>query len=606
MKANFPIEDLEQYVDDAFVADGEALISDSALKNINEIEKGLWSIHFVVLQERFEVEIQLNATRVRAYTCECEVFLKQQVCGHVAAALSALRERRRRLFLDNANQKQHNLQKAAAEKAEKGTRITIPSILKNIDHESLVHFLSDYSKQNKQFALALKTRFVDDLSEDKQVQENYNTLIENAFKNAQNTRGNITPKGWIELLTIMDTLKTKAQNAATKSELMQTVNIIKVILPFTHKMMRREDAPFNKLVRRHERFLQTLQEANQLVKAVELKEQIWGFVLQEFKNSLKHEFSKTIFDSVIIKNIHQEKDGDEVLALIAKEMPPPVDPKEKRYSYREIEREVLQQELRNRLTGFQIQLLQKINRKKEVVKLLLEKVQSPNTFWSVIAQAIENNEHQIAHELSEHAFKIYPQDGINAMFEKVLLDYAVADNNTKKIMLHAEGLLLKTFQFSYFQLLKQHFTEKNGTTDKQWAAQLEHILENIAKSRHSGIEKRDLLASIFWEEKQIDKLMLYIEQFNSLELLRYYGARLWEQQPNALFALQRDIIFDFLTNHLGKAPAERIRILLETQLLDGATTLVKDTKQALRKHFVGRLTILEQLTLLETDETEAP
>ena len=52
-------------------------------------ERNIW----VAKVDDFEVEMQISPSKVKACSCECNVFLNEKMCGHVAAGLLALRKK---------------------------------------------------------------------------------------------------------------------------------------------------------------------------------------------------------------------------------------------------------------------------------------------------------------------------------------------------------------------------------------------------------------------------------------------------------------------------------------------------------------------------------
>lgn len=149
---NFLLSNLEVALDETHMVVGEKLFEENKVTSLFEGQRNLW----VAEVDGFEVEMQITPSRVKAVSCECEVYLKEKMCGHVAGGLFALRNH----FSETKSKKK----KQPKLKEKVYHKLTTSAILDSINPEELKTFVGKYAKQNRNFALALSTRFASSVS----------------------------------------------------------------------------------------------------------------------------------------------------------------------------------------------------------------------------------------------------------------------------------------------------------------------------------------------------------------------------------------------------------------------------------------------------------
>ena len=85
---NFPLKNIELHLEETALLIGEKLFEKGKVEGLHETERNLWLAEV----ERNEVEVQISPGKVKAITCECNVFKTNKICGHIAATLFALRK----------------------------------------------------------------------------------------------------------------------------------------------------------------------------------------------------------------------------------------------------------------------------------------------------------------------------------------------------------------------------------------------------------------------------------------------------------------------------------------------------------------------------------
>ena len=574
MKANFPLADIELNIEDDIIEKAEQIESSSSFKSINEVEKNLWVARIDENNELIETEIQLSGSKVKSFTCECSIFKKDMICAHVAASLMVLRRRK-------VQDKEHKeaLKIPKREISEAPTKLTIPHILKRIETNQLIEFIADYARNDKQFALALKTRFTGDLMEGNFV-EHYKSLIETTLKAAKNPKGKLTPKGWLQFFTLLDELKQKAEVYFKKGELNDSFELIKLSLPLIHRYLRSYDSPHTKLYRRQVLFFEILRGYSELLISPELSENIFNFMLAEYTTNVKFKFSDMLFEW-LIRNVYTNSELEKVLQVI--------------------ENQVLVQrgnfDVQDRLMTQKIQMLQKNGRVEEASKMILSVSTSPEILLFAIQTAIDNGDLVLAKSLCMNGLDIFKSSTIALeQIEELLLKIAQNTRDTEGVLKYAEKRYLKTLQWEYFLLLKEL-----GIAP----ARLKNIVQ-IIENLPYRIEKRDALAGIYFHEKQYDKLIEMIKNLQSLELLKRFGLELWKIDNDSGFELHKQIIYEYLFTHLGRPPAQRIRTILESHIENKGRTLSDLIITALKNDFPERYSLKEEFDdmLLEYEKKQ--
>lgn len=563
MKANFPLSNIEFNIEDDLLEQAELLEAGSAIKSLTEVDKNLWVVRIDDAGEMIETEIQLNGAKVRSFTCECPVFKKYTICHHVAAALMVLR--RRKVIEKEAKEAQKAAKKPVSETP---TKLTIPNILKRIESAQLIEFIADYARQDKQFALALKTRFTGDLVEGN-FTEHYKALIDNTLRSAKNPKGKLTPKGWLQFFTMLDEFKQKAETLFKSGELNGSFELIQLSLPLVHRYMRSYDAPHIKLGKRQVLLLEILRGYSGLLISPELSEKIWDFMVNEYALNAKYKYSDLIFDWL---NKHTDSVArvDKMVQVIENQI------SATRGNF----------DVQDRLLTQKIQVLQKSGRVEEASQMILGASQNPEVLLFAIQNSMDNNDIVLAKSLAINGFKLFKTAPLVIdQLDQFLLQISVIESDTEGVLLYAEKRFFRTLDFGYFTLMKKY---------RLSAAKIKSIT-HILELPPYKIEKRDALAAIYFAEKQLGKLVEMIKNHQSLELLRRYGFEIWQNDPVEGFELHKTILYEYLYSHLGRPPAQRIRTLLESHIEKKGIELAELVMTAIKKDFPERYSLKEEL-----------
>jgi hypothetical protein len=564
MKLNFSLDDIEKYINDDILEAADNLDAAYAMKGLRELEKGLWSGKFDDGGDNVETEVLVQGAKVRSATCECLNFQDFGICGHVVMTMIAVR-RRRQLLKEGIQQAKQRIQ---TEK-EQNPRLTTTTILKKADINQLLDFIADYARNDRQFALALKARFAGDVLTGS-ITEHYKTLIDNTLKSVKNPKGKITPKGWLQVFTMIDEIRQKADAYFKTGELNSSFDLIQLSLPLLHRLLRPSDGPKVKLEKRQLHMVVLLRGFTQVLLSPELAEKIWQLMTDEYALNARQPFAEVLFEWLLTVADSDKKKMEKLLEIIDNQL---------------ITRGI-QLEERDRLLTQKIQILQKSGRVEDASRIIMSLAENPDIFTFAIQNAIEHGDLALAKSLCQNGITVFKKDTETLeKLEGYLLEIAQKQSDTEGVVRYAEKRFLSTLDKVYFDILKQNSIPK---------AKIEDIIQNIENQTYR-IEKRDALAYIFMTEKQYDRLEKLIIDLQSLELLRRFGMALWRQNPARTLDIHKKIIYEYLSSHLGRPPAMRVRGVLEKHLADDGKELVEQLIEDLKKDFPERFSLKEEL-----------
>jgi thymidylate synthase len=564
MKLNFSLDDLEKYINDDILEAADNLDTSFAMKGLRELEKGLWAGKFDDDKELVETEVLIQGSKVKSSTCECISYQNTSICGHVVMTMIAVR-RRRQLLKEGIQQAKQRIQ---TEK-EQNPKLTTTTILKKADINQLLDFIADYARNDKQFALALKARFAGDVMTGN-IAEHYKTLIDNTLKSVKNTKGKITPKGWLQVFTMLDELRQKADAYFKTGELYSSYDLIQLSLPLLHRLMRSSDGPKVKLEKRQLHLVVLLRGFTQVLLSPELSDKIWILMTTEYALNARHPFAEILFEWLLTVADKDIIKTEKLLEIIENQL----------------NTRAIQLEERDRLLTQKIQVLQKAGRVEDASRMILSLAENPDIFTFAIQNAIENGDLALAKSLCLNGLNVFKRDKETLdKLETALLIIAQKQKDTEGIVFYAEKCFLTSLDTVYYDILKH-----NNITKEQ----IENIIQSIENQTYR-IEKRDALAYIFTQEKQYDRLEKLITELQSLELLRRFGVELWHQNPTNALNIHKKIIYEYLSTHLGRPPAMRIRSVLEKHLADNGKELAERLIENLKNDFPERYSLKEEL-----------
>ncbi|MEM8527016.1 MAG: hypothetical protein AAGG68_20420, partial [Bacteroidota bacterium] len=550
---SFSLDVLEQNVDEAALVQGEELFEQNAVGKMQMVEKNLWIARVAGL----EVEVKATSKKVEAVTCECATYRQKGMCEHIVATLFLLRKK--------VNEKPKTTISKARKKTQKTeNRLTTRSILKEIDEAALHRFVQDYAARDRNFALALKARFIGvvEFSDDK---AKYIQILDDTIKAARKKDRNISYRGTQKLLKISDELFQQADLALVQSHYTSVAYIAQSVIEKFTSILRKVDrsAELRNQINRSFKLLQQL-----LEKPIppDLLEQLWEYVKQEFTrityriNEVVPQFYR--LQRTLAEKLNKEEELLDLLTEFSFQM---------QYS----------DENYTRLLINRIGLLEKLGNEAAIDDIVKNNLQNPQLLLFVIRQALKKEDWKQAKSLTQKGLEQAQAKRTIAPLEEIIIRIAEQENDIETLAQYAQSRLLATYQLQYFEKLKKAYAG-------DWKEKLENLLKQI-KSAPYSLAQRDLIASIYAEEKYYKELLEYVQKLRSLDILQQFDEVLMQEKEHEVKELYQQLLREYLEHHIGRKPAVRVREKLAHLYQIGARKLAKELIQEFRTTYRERI-----------------
>lgn len=556
LSVSFLLKNIELNLDERFLLIGEKLLDAGNPTRLEESERNLW----IAQVERYEVEIQITPSRVKACSCECESFQQDGMCGHIAASLLALR---RKLS------ERQPVAKKKKTRLRYYKKLTVTSVLENLNSEELSDFVLGYAKKHQAFSLALKARFAARVPmSDNNLK--YGLVLDSAIRSSRKRGGAISLSGSKQIAQLASELLRQAGDALALEHFAECFDILKSILeklpPVLNKCEDQGEALGAVLSETMEnwRILST----SPLPPA--LRELLWKFFLHEIPRPVNsmHGLSELLLD-LLSELANDKTKWVELLDFIQKELrkhnSPPT--------------------LRDKLMRIQLQLLHKRGmaaRARAFYKAVLTDVDE--TLY-VIQLAMQESLWRCARDLAGKALALSPTSQVQFQLQETLLQVALNEGDSPTVLKWAKQRFLTTGSMEYFGLCKKHAGD-------HWAACLASILVELSSDSFSGT-----LAAVYAAENMTEQLLALLTEKGTLRDLMRFDAYLIKAYPKQLEGLYKQFLTGYLDSHLGRVPARQVRILILHLQKIGGGTLASKLTSFIRKKYPGRNSLREELAL---------
>lgn len=564
----FSLNTYDAFIDEGLIHTAEKLLTSDDAKTIRNIEKNIWVAQFKQNNIAIETEIFVTGTKITESSCECTIFSENKICEHVTAII---------LFI--VKRKKQQKDKRAAEKKEAANtppaRVTISHILQRADNTQLIEFITTYARGDKQFALALKTRFLQDFYGSENSAKTYQKLMEDTLRSVKNQRGTVTSSGWAQIFTILDELKQKSDSALQRGDVKNWFTAWSFSIKYLLRFLRIQESPTNKLEKRKFQLLENLKVVETLNLSPELKEAIEQCLIELCDTYGKYPFCIAVFDALMKLKLETEK-LNFLLELVNKILAG----------------SSLSYDVNDRLTRIKIQLLQKTGQWEAARYTVITSTKNPDVILEIIEDTINNGDFTTAEKLIHEVDKIYFDiNRITHQLNELSFKIALAKNQTENILTYGEMIFRENLDMDLFRLL-----QKNGLSPQRF----ERIIAAIQKRPYS-IEKRDTLSCLFFEEKNWDKLTALITELQSLELIKRYGIELGKLESGKMLDKIESVFFNYLQTHLGKPSVTRLRLIFEYFLENDANDLTVRLTENIIKKFPERDSLREEFQSMFED-----
>ncbi|SEL53553.1 hypothetical protein [Parapedobacter koreensis] len=335
---------------------------------------------------------------------------------------------------------------------------------------------------------------------------------------------------------------------------------------------------------------------------MELKQELFGFVEQELRNPIYHEygdFYPRIF-AVFTRLSLLFGEHDAFLAHVGEQLPQAAG------YYTDYQTSFL--------LAAKIDYLTEIGRTDEATRLIEEHLTRPPVRMRKLERLLATNDFQQAKALIAEGITLADaaqHPGVTSMWEKQLLRVAQLENDVPTIRQSAKKLALGTHGLS----LDHYRAWKATYPPDEWTEVINAHIETVTKKAteqwkampaHWRTEAPLLLVSlgqIFIEEGSWDRLLIAVQQENRLETTMAYHEALLPQYPDALLELYLHQLEVFADQANGRRQYQQLVSVMRKVVEDipRGKPRIAELAQALYRRYSFRRAMQEELASLLSD-----
>ncbi|MFK7773882.1 MAG: SWIM zinc finger domain-containing protein [Saprospiraceae bacterium] len=569
---NFEIKNIETFFPEKVVEQAEALLQEGLVQGIVYLEKKIWTMKVGESYENlkdgnaFEVEIQMSGKKVKRGTCDCDFYQqnlssKNNHCKHIVAGLFALRK--------HLLEKELERQKAIRVTPFKHKRLTTISVLNSVDPEALKNFVRAYARTDKKFALSLKARFAHavEVENDK---EKYLQLLQATFSSVTTTKDKIKYNSLQQVQLVITDILDHVDDAIALEHYSEASDILQaIIIKLSPNIKRAEN--------HEDRILALLNSTFSFLKNLikkdlppELKGEIWQFCFENFdgREHKKYE-TNTHFLAFLLELTTEKKYAKILLEKINNEIANTFDKKKKGV-----------------LLLFKMKLVEQFE-KTSLSAFIEENLEESEILLAAIKNAVSQENYDDAKHLALKGLEMQKNVTVRNELDDILLNIGLKTQHIQDITIYARKRFLVTFEFHFYQILK-------NTVSKGWKKEVKNLL-NLIEGQPFSPQKKITFAEIFAKEKMHKELIEFIKKNRSLDLLEKYDIQLIDDFKKEIFELYEDLLDGYLRNHLGRQTSTKIRDIFYHLKKIGAKKLVYKLAKQYREEYPERHTLMEEL-----------
>ncbi|MEO1257877.1 MAG: hypothetical protein AAFZ15_03740 [Bacteroidota bacterium] len=536
---------------------GEKMLDSQHVTSLFESERNLW----IAEVDGFEVEMQITPSKVRACSCECAVFQDEKMCGHVAAGLMMLRK--------------HLAEKKANAKAQKKTyqKLTVNAILDQVGQEELSAFVRYYARSNRQFSIALKTRFASAVPMVDNA-EKYRQVIISVLKNARNKNDRFSVPGTKQLLSTGRDLLGQANDALALEHFVDCWSVLHVLIEKLVPVVNRTDYET-------EAFLDFSGKCFDLLKRLiskpippMLRTEIWDFLLKLAEQPIFRGYDLGMnFYQQLLPLADDKLKSTALLTVVDKEL---------RNRHRLSEKYVKQ------LIACKLIILQKKGFATLAREYLKSVLTSTDQVLFVVGTAVEHGLNKMAKKIGNKGLELSDHHLYQYRLKVMLLDIAIAESDAENVVKWGKDSFVATGNVKYIRLCKQYFKG-------QWPVFLEAIILETATK--NPFDKNEILANLYGEEKLIEPLGKIALEEGTIDFLMKYDHHFLPDHTKELYDHYVHLMNKYFSNHLGIKPTRKMLHLFDHLRQIGAQPLVDKLAIFVRKYHPKRMELAMELML---------
>ena len=549
------LKDFEHNISPTTWYAADDLVQAGRVKNLREIERHFWVALVETDEGNFESEVMITPHKIKAYACECFTEGRRLMCPHIAATLLKIRQ-----FYDQREETRRI--KAEQKPSNELTRFTVQTALESASHEALSDFVRDYARRDRDFSLALKTRFAALVTES----ENPYALVLDSVMPKINAKAKISEPDFRRLRKALDGLEEQLALAQGLNDFRGMFQISSTIfLKINGLLDKTEGNRRNALLYFCQKTFETLGTIFESAPSPELRETVWESL---FELSMKGEFPTELTRDAL--RFLSQAATDEAKFGKIREMfdqtpyPAPA-------------------------FGLQLFLAALSVRKmpQAAVRVLDDYLEKPDMIKASFLQLYYLNHWESAMLVGEHflAKNIFLA-GHSREIENVLLFIAEQSNDLPR----QTRLLRQRFLLSGGS---EVFEKLKISAGEEWPKECAILLDELR-------EKGDLakMAALLASEGELISLSKLIEDQGDLNMLQRYESLFLPEHKD--YVQERYIAFlsQYLEEHFGAPAAQHVRLRLSDLVQKGAEEMVVQIIQQLTSKFPERISLPGELAEL--------
>lgn len=549
------LKDFEHNISPATWELADDLVQAGRVKNMREVERHFWVALVESDEGNYEAEVMITPHKIKAYACECFTEGRRLMCPHIAATLLKIRQ----YFEQREAGKQARIeQKAKTEPS----RFTVKTALENALPEELAEFVRDYARRDRDFSLALKTRFAAHLTD---AENPYALVLESALPKAA-SKTKIGEPDFRRLRKALDGLEEQMNLAIGGQDYRGAYQLAAAIYLKINPLMGKTEGN-RRAVLLHfcQKSLAVFQQIGENAPSPELRETVWEIL---FKQGVKSQFVPEL-----------ERDALRFLGQSFTD--------EARFSTLRDTFDHTPYPAPTFLLQMFLAALAVRKMPEAAVRVLEDYAEKPAEIKAAFLQLYYLRHWEAAtkvglHFLSKNIFL----PGYSREIENVLLYIAEQSGDFARQTALLEDRFLLTGNFEVFQKLK-------NAAQKRWPAVRERLLTVL---RAKGDTAKT--AMLFAAENDWDALADLIEQDGSLPLLQLYEGKLLAEKKAFVKSRYIHFLGRYLNEHYGAPAAQYVRLRLSELLHKGETEMVVEIIRELTTQFPERMSLPAELAEL--------
>lgn len=549
------LKDFEHNISPATWYAADDLVQAGRVKNLREIERHFWVALLETDEGNYESEVIITPHKIKAYACECFTEGRRLMCPHIAATLIKIRQ-----FYDQREETRRA--KAALKPANELTRFTVQIALDNATPEALADFVRDFARRDRDFALALKTRFAAHVTE----AENPYALVLDSVLPKPSAAGKISEPDFRRLRKALDGLEEQLALAQAALDFRGMFQISSAIfLKIIPLFIKAEGNRRNTLLYFCQKSFESLIQNQQAAPSPELRETIWETL---FLYGIKSPFPPEL-----------EREALRFLSESAKE----------ELKFNKI-REIFDQ-TPYPAPAFVLQLflaaLAIRKMPQAAVRVLDDYLEKPEMIKAAFLQLYYLHYWEAAAQVGEYFLNknIFPV-GQRRELENVLLFIAEQTEDLPRQTVLLRQRFLLSGSADVFEKLKIAAAEN-------WPSERAHLLQELHD--RGDIPKTAALLS---SEGDLDKLAELIEDQGDLNMLQRYEHLFLPEKKDFVQARYSGFLTQYLEEHFGAPAAQHVRLRLSELVQKGETEMVINIIRQLKTHFPERISLPGELAEL--------